>query len=232
MDTQLPKLPVLSYSALNAYQVCPRRFHHMYVLKDLHAEEKSKEQLEGTAVHEALKRRVRLDEPLPEAYAHYEHLAAEIFNAPHVKYTELKLGMDADGRPCDFFDKKVWLRGALDLVLSEPGSSVSTRAALLLDWKAGKVREDPFELEIQALLLKAKWPELERITGHFVWLREGRLGARHDCSDTVKTFGVVLRTEQQMRRRLAANDWPPDEGPLCGYCPVTKGMCEFKRERK
>jgi hypothetical protein len=80
VDAQVPKLPVLSYSALNAYQVCPRRFYHMYVAKDLSREEKSKEQLAGTAVHEALKLRIRLNEPLRAEYAAYETIASEIFN--------------------------------------------------------------------------------------------------------------------------------------------------------
>jgi PD-(D/E)XK nuclease superfamily protein len=219
-------LPVLNYSALNAYQVCPRRFAHMYVFKDLPRETKSKEQLDGTAAHEALKRRIRLNEPLPAEYATYEPIAKTIFDSDKIKYTELKLGIDVTGLACDFFADDVWLRGALDLVLS------SGEEALLLDWKTGKTREDPFELEIQGLLLQAKWPSFRRITGHYVWLRDLTIGAAHDCSNTANTLATIKRTEERLRHRAAGEDWPPDEGPLCGWCPVTKEMCEFKRNQK
>jgi hypothetical protein len=224
------QLPVLSFTNMNDYQVCPRRFYHKHVAKDLPPEEKSKEQLEGTAVHEALKRRIRLREPLPEDYAKWEPLCAELDTDDYVKYTELKLGVHRDGGSCDFFLAGVWLRGALDLVLNGAG-----QAALIIDWKTGKEREDPFELAVQALLLKRRWPELTRITGHYVWLRgnggAGKIGAAHDVSDTERTLRTVQAAEASMTRRLASNDWPPDEGPLCAWCSVLKSMCEFKRER-
>jgi hypothetical protein len=219
-------LPVLSYSALNAYQTCPRRFHHMYVLKDLPREEKSKEQLEGTAVHEAFKKRIRLNEPFPEKYSHYEALVQPVVTAPQIKWTEQKFGMTRDGKPCDFFADNVWLRGLVDLAL------VESPTAILLDWKTGKTWEDPFELEIQALLLSTAWPDVKTVKGHYVWLRGAALGTEHDCSDMIKTLGKVLRIEESMRRRLISGEWHPDEGPLCGWCPVTKDKCEHKRERR
>jgi hypothetical protein len=208
----------------------------MYVAKDLPQEEKSKEQLEGTAVHEALKRRIKLREKLPEEYSNFEDICAEISTTDHIKYCEMKLGVHHDNGPCDFFLSGVFLRGVLDLVLSyREGNSDAgwSCAALLLDWKTGKKREDPFELEIQALLLKKKWPELAKITGHYVWLRDnggkGALGAAHDCSDTEKTLAKVKATEASMKARLVSKDWPPDDGPLCAWCPVTS--CEHWRER-
>jgi len=225
MDASLPQLPVLSYSALNTYLTCPRRFHHMYVLKDLPREEKSKEQLEGTAAHEALKKRMRLGEPLPERYQAYEPICRELFTEPCVKWTEQKFGMTHDGKPCDFFADNVWLRGACDLAL------VASPRSMLIDWKTGKKREDPFELEVQALLLRTHWPDIEMVIGHYVWLRGPYLGAAHNCSDTDFTLRRIRTIKENMNYRLAANDWPADEGPLCGWCPVSKDKCEHKRER-
>jgi hypothetical protein len=214
---------------LNDYAVCPRRFHHRYILKDLPREGKSQAQLDGDAVHEALKKRLRLGAVLPEPFEHHEPLAAQVAAAERTMLVELKLGCRWEGGrvvPCDFFADHVWGRGIADVVLMDGD------AALLLDWKNGKVREDPRELELQALLLRIKHANLTRISGAFVWLQQGAVGVMHDLSDFKATWRSLNRQLAEMEQRLAEGDWPPDEGPLCGYCPVPRTMCEWKREPK
>ena len=235
------QLPVNSHTNLSDYEVCPKRYYHKHVAKDCPVEEKSADQLAGIAVHEALKKRVRLHEPLLNTdvvfkdskktltvnYAKYEHICDYLVKQPQMKYTELKLGMTIDGKPCDFFADNVWLRGVADLVLSGPA-----HVAMLLDWKNGKKREEPTELKRQALLLQCQRPDLTRITGMYYWLQDNEVGQLYDLSDTDNTW----RSVQQLRARIAVrferNEWPADEGPLCAYCPVSKAQCEFKRERK
>lgn len=199
----------------------------MYVLKDLPREQKSKQQLDGTAVHDALRQRLKLNEPLPGDYVHYEPLCAQILHKPasRVLHVEQKLGLAKDGGTCGFFHPDTWLRGMADVVLVE----TATGQAWLGDWKTGKEREDPFELAVQALLLKVAHPSLKKITGNYIWLRNLRAGATHDVSDTDKTLKKIRDLEASIERRIVNNDWPADEGPLCGYCPVTHEMCEFKR---
>lgn len=199
----------------------------MYVLKDLSREEKSKAQLDGTAVHDALRQRLKLNEPLPDEHAAYEPLCAQILSKPPSRtlYVEQKLGMTKDGGTCGFFHSDAWLRGTADVALVE----TSTGQAWLGDWKTGKEREDPTELAVQALLLKTAHPGLKKITGNYIWLRNLRAGATHDVSDTDRTLKKVRDLEASIDRRLVNNDWPADEGPLCSFCPVTSQMCEFKR---
>lgn len=224
-------IPVLSYTVLNDYRVCPKRFFHKYIAKDTPKEIKTGEQKFGTNVHEALRKRINLREPLPEEFQKHEKLCEEIEAAPGVRYAEVKLGIDSSGHACDFFAPGVWLRGALDLVITNALSpAVKETAAVLLDWKTGKVWEDPFELAIQALLLRARYPDIQSIVGHYVWLRDNRLGAMHDVNDTEKIFRDVKGTASRITMRLASNDWPPDEGSLCPWCPVGKDQCQFRKD--
>ena len=219
-------LPPWSYSMLNAYAICPRRFHHMYILKDLPREAESPVQADGNAVHDALKKRLRLGTALPEQFAHHEPLAAQVAGAQRTMHAELALGCRWEGgkvMPCDMYADNVWGRGRIDVALMDGDS------ALLLDWKNGKVREDPRELELQALLLRIKHPDLTRVTGAYVWLQKGEVGVMHDLSDFKATWNSLNRQLAEMELRLSKNDWPPDEGPLCGFCPVLKSMCEWKR---
>jgi CRISPR/Cas system-associated exonuclease Cas4 (RecB family) len=220
------KLSPWSYSMLNNYDVCPRRWHHMYWLKDLPREEKSEAQTYGDRVHDAMKSRLRIGKELPDEFKACEPLAAQVVGAKHTMHVEVKLGAKWDGDrvvSCDFFDPDVWGRGTIDVALLN-GSD-----ALVLDWKTGKVREDPKELELQAMLLRIKHPSLTRITGHYVWLKENRVGQRFDLSDFAGAYRYVQKTLKEIEGRLERNDWPPDEGPLCGYCPVPKDKCEWRR---
>ena len=219
---------VLSYSSLNEYHVCPRRFWHKYILRDLPEEEKTQAQLDGTAAHEALRKRVALREPLPVQFESYEPFCGALMEQSGNKHAELKLGMMEDGKPCDFFDSGVWLRGALDFVLMSLVGGAP--AAFIADWKTWKQREDAFELSIQALLLRTKFPEFKLITGVYIWLKDLKVGSiHHRINDTDTTIRNVRQHADSIKRRQENNDWPPDQGPLCGWCPVTKEMCEFKR---
>lgn len=224
------RIPILSFSALNDYRICPRRFLHKYVLKDLPCEQKTPAQLDGTAAHEALRKRIQLREPLPVQFKAYEPLCGALLEQDGAKLTELKLGVMANGQPCDFFDPSVWLRGALDFVLIRITNAHDAAGALILDWKTGKQREDPFELAIQALLLRAKYPEFKRITGRYFWLKENFIGVPHEkVNNTELTWQSVCQDADSIARRVQTNDWPPDEGPLCAWCPVTKDKCEFRK---
>jgi PD-(D/E)XK nuclease superfamily len=203
-----------SYTLLKCFENCRRQAHHRYVLKDKPFVE-TKEIKWGTQVHEALEARVGHKQPLPEGMESYERFAKPIEGA----VVEWKAGIREDGSPCDFFAKDVWFRGKLDVTL------VGGRYACIVDWKTGKRREDPDELELFAVLLKAKHRSLEKITGFYVWLRDGALGQSHDLSGTVVKLAELRGRMEKVKEALRAEHWPPHQGPLCGWCNVT--TCEF-----
>ncbi len=227
MEPLLPELPViLSYSNLSDYLTCPKRFFHKHVAKDIPHETKSAAQTSGTKVHEALKKRLKIREPLPEEFRQYKEVCATVENHNSIKHLEIKLGVYSDGRSCDFFDPAVRLRGTLDLAM------LNSPTALILDWKTGKPWEDPFELQIQGLLLQAHYPDLTLVTGSYVWLREaGRVGPLYRLN-AAETWGKVCDLAASIAHRIKANNWPPDDGPLCSYCPVPKIVCSFRRDPK
>jgi len=225
VEPLLPSLPIpLSYTSLNDYEVCPKRFYHKHLAKDIPPENKSYAQLGGTAVHEALKKRLKIREPLPEEFKQYEGPCVAIESHDSIKHLELKLGVDASGQAVDFFGPRVRLRGALDVAM------LSSPVALILDWKTGKPWEAPFELQVQGLLLKAKYPDLKLLTGAYVWLKEGgRVGPLYKL-DAQKAWGDVCDRAASIAHRIKTNDWPADDGPLCAYCPVPKTVCHFRRD--
>lgn len=208
---------ILSYTFLNTWTICPHQCARRYIIKDI-AFEKTKEMIWGEEVHWAIEGRITGKKPLPENMKQWEPLMIPLDDRP-VK-VEMSLGITSDGHSCDFFARNVWLRGTLDCVI------MNNNTALILDWKTGKPREDPFELDIHAMLLKARYPKIKNIVGKYVWLRDCNLGTLHDCSDTQRTLNSINKIANEIdfngeQRDIDVSEYKKTPGPLCGWCPVT-----------
>ena len=214
---------VYSYTLLNTWGICPHQAMRKYIAKDLPPETKTQAQLDGTAGHQAVEARVRHKTPLPPAMARWEALVAPLDKC--TVEPEQKLGVAESGRPVGFWGNDVWLRGALDAPIL-----LSADTAVLVDWKTGKRREDPFELEIGAVLLQASRPEIIKIYGCYVWLREGVKGTPHNVSHTAKTWARVQERVNEIETAIEDNRFAKTPGPLCGWCPVKD--CEHNRSAR
>lgn len=176
---------------------------------------------DGKRVHEALARRLAKGTPLPKAMREFEPVC-RLFDG-RVVYAELKLGITRDRRATGFFDQDAYGRGIIDLAVIDD----QRHRAFIIDWKTGKPREDDLELKLHAVLLAARYPDLERIVGHYYWTREMRPGPVYDLSDVDATWEAVERLMHEVRRSFQLDDWPKDENILCRWCPVTD--CEYNR---
>lgn len=211
---QFAKLLIFTYTMLNTYLICPHQMYRRYVLKDLPFVE-TDEMKWGTQVHGAMEYRMG-GKPLPADMRQWEPIAAPI--AARSPKTEQQLAINREGRPIDYWDKsgQIFFRGKNDITLFH----TSAASALLLDWKTGKRREDPFELATNAMLIHAHNPHLTSIKGHYVWLKENALGAPHDVSDTRSTWAKVNNLAEEIKDCQSSNEWVKKKGPLCGYCNV------------
>jgi hypothetical protein len=217
-------LPVASYTFLNTWGICPHQAARRYIIKDLPKEPESPEMRCGNDVHNAMEKRLDPTAPLPlvDRFAQYEPFAAAL-DGRGVR-PEMKLGMTSQGAAVGFWDGSVWLRGKVDAAV------IDGQGVMLVDWKTGKNREDPYELEIQALLLQAKFPQIVKFTGYYVWLKEMKLGEAHDCSNTAATFQKVHRTMDDVAHAIKMETFEKTPGALCGWCPVID--CKHNRREK
>lgn len=216
---------IWTYTLLDAYENCNYKGFRKYLApSDLRVPYvEGPAQAWGNKVHKSFEKRINHGEPLLPDLAHHEPLMehAARFNP----IAEMKLGMRPDGSPCSFHDCQDGDgRGKLDLVV------LHDQMAAIFDYKTSKKpREDPRELAIQALLLKAKFPRLRQITGYYVWLTPGTIGKLHDVSDTTSTWRRVQGMVADIRRKWAADFWPKSDNPLCPWCEVPNHDCEFRR---
>lgn len=216
------KLPVLSYTFLSCFDICPKQAFHRYVLKD-HPFVGSDASRWGNTVHDAMDKRLSKGTPLPPEMAQYEFYAAAL--EPLGPVTEMKLGIQRNGMPCSYWDDIVWFRGKADVVI------VKSSIGALFDWKTSKTkREDAYELELHAMALHAAMPELDRITGHYVWLQNKTVGKPHDLSNVTETLEQLHEKADEIEMAHKRGEWPTKQGPLCGWCPVKS--CGFNRSGK
>lgn len=223
--SQQPLCLIWTYTLLDAYENCNYKGFRKYLAL---GDERvpyvgSPAQAWGNTVHTAFEKRISHGEPLPDKLFEWEARVQTML--PYRPAVELKLGITADRKPVGFHSCEDGCgRGKLDFV------TMHHQTALILDWKTNaKPREDPRELAIQALLLKAKYPHLTKILAHYVWVTHDKLGRVHDVSDTDATWRRVQGMVADIRRKWAANYWPKNENPLCPWCEVPTNDCEFRR---
>ena len=217
---------IWTFSNLNCYDsVCGYQFYRRYIKKDLGPFVESPAIKEGNAIHTAFELRVGGGKVLPDSMRQWEHFATPFDALPAVE-VEMKLGVTADGKPTGFFDSDVAGRGKADVVV------INENKAGIWDWKGGanSKYEKPFELEIHALMLKIKHPQLDTIVGSYVWLKENRMSQPYDLSDFNSTWARVNNIVEAIKNDMADEQFEKRKGPLCGFCDVLD--CENNRKGK
>ncbi len=219
----MSKQLVWSYSFLNTYIRCARQGQAQYITKELPYTE-SPETAHGDRVHSAAETALKLKQfpiiPYDDLVPYFQ----AIYSIPAYKKIEpeMKLGVGMNWEPKQFFDNDVWGRGKLDVPIL-----VNPETAIIFDWKTGKEWEDPFELEVQAVLLKAKYPELKVIKGAYIWLKEDKYGPTYDLHQTLdKTRDKIEGVMEKVGKGL----FYAQPNALCGWCALK--TCRHWKERK
>lgn len=213
-------IPPWSHTMLSAFGNCMWKGFRTYIAKDLPREEKSPEQLEGTRVHELFG--AAINKPTSDNWsalgAPWVALVSPLANVG--AKAEFQLAVSEAGGPAPYWPKP-WGRAIVDVIVRQGD------AALLVDWKTGKVREDPRELMAQSFAVKANFPEIKKVTGVYAWLKEGRLGQVHDLTNTDRWLAGTKALLAKCEEAEATGHWDKQPNPLCGWCPVKD--CEHNR---
>lgn len=211
---------VHSYSSLHAYDdICPYRYYRTYVVRDIKYVE-TPERRKGNQTHDALALRIG-GKPLPPDLQHLEKYAKPL-DGRGAK-PEGKVAINLDGKVVDYFAADVFLRGALDVTMTHGA------IGYILDWKDGKSRwVKRFELDVHAVLLKAKYPNLDRIWAQYCFTTEDKLSDLYDCSDTRTTWGTIAGIVQRITADAQRGVFEPRPNPLCGWCDVLD--CKHNRK--
>ena len=215
---------VHSHSALELFELCPKKFYEEKIAKSVPFVE-SEQVKWGLDVHKALELAVKDKAPLDKRYEMYQEIVDRVSSVQATAYTELKLGVNRDFQCCDFFDSTCYVRGIADLVL-DYGDKIAA-----LDWKTGKQKHGSRQLTLMALLLFARFPDVQEIYTAYVWLQSGKLTPESYKREQIEElWELFIQPMKELEWCLENNVWHPRENFLCrNWCGVLDCMYNGRR---
>lgn len=233
-----------SHSALGDFLNCPKQYYHKRVAKDV-VEEQGEAALWGDQVHKFFEASIlavngeqaeadviwntlKLQGMDPEeTFRVYLPYLEAVLGIPHdAILPERQYAIGKDLKPCDWFDKEVWCRGIIDVLL------LKGNKAYALDWKTGKRKEGSKQLMLFALMVFLHHPEIDEVKTGFVWLKTNETDyqtyRRDQEAELWQAFiGDLARYNAAFKQDM----WMPRKSGLCnGWCPVK--TCEFWAPKK
>lgn len=213
-----------SFSRLNSYETCPRKFFRTTVLKDL-KEEESEAMAAGTDLHHAFRDRLKTNKPLPLHLRHHEAMLARIAAAPGEKSIEQQIAFNAQWEPVDWFAKDTWVRVISDL------TQLNGSYGICWDWKTGRQGEDFTQLKLNAAVTFLLAPELNTIKVAFYWTKNKALDSRIvERKDLPDIWGNLLPRVAKYQEAHDTQDFPPRPNNFCKGCVVKD--CQYWSPRR
>lgn len=206
-----------SYSKLKNFEVCPKRHYHVDVAKDV-KEPESEQLLWGNQLHKAAAKRLTLGTPLPPGMETVEAWCQRILTGEGNILVEQQLAINKEFGKCEWFGKDAWYRSIADVL------KLMGPVALALDWKTGKILEDPVQLALMAACIFAHFPEVQKIRTEFVWLASGPgVSSREDFDRSAMpaVWKGLWHRIQQLEHAHNTTSYPAKPGFMCRkWCPV------------
>ncbi len=214
------KQPTWSYSALNQFETCPAQYAAQRVYKTLKFQE-NEASIWGNEVHEAIETRLRTGKEMPERFKSYAVAAEAIEGLGGDHFYEEQMSLNRHFKPVAWMARDVWVRGILDVLI------VDGQKAVAIDWKTGKVKPDPTQLKLFALLTFAHFPGVEVVATIFQWLKFGQNTVNvYYRADIDELWTALIERYQRLEEAHRLDIWTPRPSGLCkNYCGHE--ACEF-----
>jgi len=210
-----------SHSSLENFKNCPKQYYHLKVIKDV-KDTPGEAALWGDMVHKQFERVLKTGEALPETLGDYESYIAGIRSLPGEVIAEQQLALNRDMTPCNWFDKQVWVRGIVDVLV------IDGERAVVLDHKTGKNRKPSSrQLMLFALLVFEHYPAVRVCKTSFAWLKfkdspggflDTEIFRREQIPEMWQEFLPDLK---QFVKAFKTETFTPRQSGLCnGWCGV------------
>lgn len=209
-----------SFSALNNFESCPKKYWHLSIEKDV-KEEEGEAIKYGKAVHKALEDYVGKGKALPKKFSHMAPYVQSFVDVKaKKKLVEQQLAITKEFVPCDWRDwNNAWCRAVVDLAI------MGEKHALLIDYKTGKMKDDGFtQLGLAAAIFMAHYPEIETVGVAYLWTEaKGKMThEKFNRSDLTALWNGLLPRVERFQHAYRISDYPARPSGLCRkWCPVT-----------
>lgn len=207
-----------SYSKLKNFESCPRKHLEVDLLK--HFKDESDALTEGMKLHEAARQAISFGKPLPAEFKVLQKWIDKIMIGEEHDdisiQTELKLAIDSDKKPCDWFSKKAWFRGVIDVL------KIRNPVALIVDWKTGNPQDEIIQLGLNAQLIFSHYPKIMAAKVMYVWTKMDDSNEENLYrKDMDALWGELNPRLTVLKAAYDSNNYPPKKSGLCKkWCPV------------
>lgn len=226
-----------SYTWLNKFKQCPRSFAHQRIWKDAMPPAKTREQMNGIALHEAVANAIKMRK-INEAAMSYT--GAEVFSAgvqtllnvsnksnDYMLLAERKLAFDRDWNVVLYFARPAapFLRVDIDVSLTHTKS----RTGLIIDWKTGKPGfVDQLQLDIYALavFLADGWVDNIRMEFRYTKYDKESFTVGRGIIEPVKRK-IVQVAEDIDSCRAEELRWGPEQKTVAWPATPSRLACKF-----
>lgn len=210
-----------SYSALTAFETCPRRYYLTKVTKQV-VEPPTEATTWGNSVHKALELRITQRKVLPTGMEQWEPLVNSILSKGGKVEAESRMALTRNLKPTTFFAKDVYVRGITDVTVEKNGK------LFVGDWKTGKPTPESAQLRLSAAMVMAHKPHVTTVVNAFVWLKTNEVTAETFTRDDIPGIWQEFAPRvQRLEIAMEENKFPAKPSGLCRkWCPVGKALCE------
>lgn len=223
------KFAPYSFSKINTYLNCPKRFHFQYVLKEKQGVCDRSALVRGSAIHEMFEKHSKGKEPQQTPYtADFK----KALTRPEVKKIkeqlessaktcrEISFGLTKNFEPCEYSSKNALFRGKIDLAYNDNGMLT------LVDYKTGKPKDEKYQNFDQLLLYSIyffqRFKTLNSCKVQFVYVDHGIVNSL----DTERKYLEKLKEHfiNTVKTVESDTEYNPKKSRLCDYCPY-KDRC-------
>jgi len=211
----------LSYSRLSTFEQCQAKFDYLYVTKSV--KDKGNEVSEyGSRVHEVLELygtgELDLDNLGLEGKQTLEKwggIVDMINRKKGDKYYEFKMAIDVGRVPTGWYDSDVYFRSIADVLV------VDGATAYCLDYKTGKVKDNPTQLQLFAAMVFAHFPEVQKVKTTFIWLKFKKVDNTIYKRDHLEALWNGLQPRLDMVKEVVElGFFKTKPSGLCPWCPA------------
>lgn len=213
------KVAAWSYSKMKAFETCPKQFYHVTVLNQFPFKD-TDATIYGKEFHTVCENFIRDGAEVPPKFSFIKPTLEKLASMPGDKHCELKMGLTADLEPCGFFDKDVWFRGIVDLLI------IDGDKARVIDYKTGKSAKyaDKGQLQLMALCVFKHFPQVETVKGALLFTVANEI-VKQDYS--IKNEGPMwtpwLQKYASLEQAYETDVWNAKPSGLCRkHCPVVE----------
>lgn len=228
----MSKPMAMSYSRLSTFEQCPAKFDYLYVTK-LVRDAGSEASEYGNRVHEVLEKYGKDELDLDslglegkQTLQRWGPVVDSIKNKSGEKYYEFNMAVDENNRPVDWFSSDVFIRSIADVLVVDGG------VAYCLDYKTGKVRENPTQLQLFAAMVFWHFPEVETVKTSFIWLKFDEVtNASYQRKYLSALWDGLKPRFDRVQETIDLGVFDTKPSGLCPWCPAKK-MCPDARGRR